>query len=43
MKIFKERVLKTVVKMAEFEANVSNAKWPPTCVGLLHQPKRPKK
>lgn len=40
---FKEKVIKAMVKVAEYEANAVNTNWPPICLGLLHQPKRPKK
>lgn len=42
-KNIKMSVLKAVGKIAEFEANVVAADWPPICAGLIHQPKRPKK
>jgi len=39
----KKIVLKAVGKIAEYQANVVDADWPPICAGLIHQPKRPKK
>lgn len=35
-------VLKTIGKVAELESNSIDNKWPPICIGLIHQPKRPK-
>lgn len=39
-KSIKKSVLKAVGKIVEYQANVTNSGWPPTCVGLIHQPKR---
>lgn len=36
-------VLKALAKVAETEANMKHAGWPPICAGIIYQPKRPQK
>lgn len=43
MKKLKKVVLQAVGKLAEVEANIVSAKWPPSCIGYIYQPKRPVK
>ena len=43
MKSIKKKVLKAIGKVAEVEANVNAKDWPPLCMGILYQPKRPNK
>lgn len=35
-------VLKTLSKVTKHEAKVNLYGWPPRCMGIFHQPKRPK-
>lgn len=41
--LIKKSVLRSVQKVAEVEANMAWTPWPPTCTGIIHQPKRPQK
>lgn len=38
----KKKVLKVVKKIGSMGIKVDSYTWPP-CIGILHQPKRPKK
>lgn len=42
MKELKKKVLNVVGKLAEAESK-GDLRWPPTCIGYLNQPRRPKK
>ncbi|MGN1313603.1 MAG: cyclic lactone autoinducer peptide [Lachnospiraceae bacterium] len=42
MKSLKEKIMKGIVKMAESTAKMDGAYWPPSCIGYIYQPKRPK-
>lgn len=39
----KKAVLGMTAKIVEKEVQKLRDQWPPTCMGILHQPKRPKK
>lgn len=41
MKKIDEKVLKAVERLMRNEAVQSSGKFPPICLGILHQPKRP--
>lgn len=38
-----KKLLMAVKSIARIEVERSSNKWPPTCMGILHQPRRPKK
>lgn len=38
-----DSVLRAAGKLVKLEAKRVDAGWPPACVGILHQPKRPTK
>ncbi len=40
---FSENAWKAAGKLVKHEAKRADAGWPPACVGILHQPKRPTK
>lgn len=40
---FAKRVLSTIEKIARNEISENLYGWPPHCMGIYHQPKRPKK
>lgn len=42
-KTIAKKVLKAVEKVARHEITRSNSEWPPHCMGIYHQPKRPTK
>ena len=35
------KILKVVQVIVKSEVERNSNKWPPTCMGILHQPKRP--
>lgn len=37
----KKTLLKGIQKVAENELSREFSRWPPDCLGLIHQPKRP--
>lgn len=37
------RCLDMVSKMIEYKVRKENRQWPPVCLGLIYQPKRPMK
>ena len=37
------KILKIVQNIVRVEVERNSNKWPPTCMGILHQPKRPSK
>jgi cyclic lactone autoinducer peptide len=37
----KKNVLKVVEKVISLEVEKNNSMWPPLCMGIYHQPKRP--
>lgn len=39
----KEVVLKAVERIARMEVSSNSKQWPPVCMGILYQPKRPKR
>lgn len=39
----KRMMLKGIEKIVSKEVEKMEKSWPPLCIGLLHQPKRPKK
>jgi cyclic lactone autoinducer peptide len=39
----KRKALQVVEKVARNEAGISIISWPPECMGIYHQPKRPKR
>lgn len=41
MKNVNKKVLKVVERLMRNEATQSAGKFPPICLGILHQPKRP--
>ena len=41
MKSLKVNVLKTVNKLTKEMVQRRNEEWPPGCISILHQPKRP--
>lgn len=43
MKKVKENVLKGMVKAAENVAKADGSGWPPSCIGYIYQPRRPRK
>ena len=38
----KKDVLKLVERVARIKVEENAFRWPPICIGILHQPKRPK-
>ena len=38
----KKEVLKVVKKIGSVAVERNSYRWPPLCMGILHQPKRPK-
>lgn len=43
MKEIKEKILRSIVKMAENTVQMNGKDWPPPCIGYIYQPKRPTK
>lgn len=41
MKVVKERILRSIVKVAENAVGNDDKNWPPSCIGYIYQPKRP--
>lgn len=39
----KKVLLHTIGRFAEHEANIHSTGWPPPCMGIVYQPKRPKR
>lgn len=39
----KQNMLKLIEELARIKQEEDSKRWPPPCVGLLHQPKRPVK
>lgn len=39
----RKTVLQVVEKIARAKVLLDDKQWPPTCIGILHQPKRPNK
>ena len=39
----KRKSLGMIEKMLRIKVEANNIKWPPDCVGIFHQPKRPVK
>lgn len=37
----KSSMLKVVEKVVQVEVKRIDSKWPPACIGIYHQPKRP--
>lgn len=42
-RMMKESILKASGKILQCVAEKEQSKWPPHCMGILHQPKRPVK
>lgn len=41
MKQVNKKVLEVVERIVRYEVEQKNRAWPPICIGIFHQPKRP--